>query len=36
MKEIIAYLDDNKVWEKEDIAAEKLTIINYAFANIQG
>ncbi|KAF1291106.1 glycoside hydrolase family 18 protein [Candidatus Enterococcus leclercqii] len=34
MKEIIAYLDDNKVWEKEDIAAEKLTIINYAFANI--
>lgn len=36
MREIIAYLDDNKKWEKEDIAAEKLTIINYAFANISG
>ncbi|MBM7708119.1 glycoside hydrolase family 18 protein [Enterococcus lemanii] len=36
MTEIIAYLDDNKNWEKEDIPATQLTIINYAFANIMG
>lgn len=36
MTEIIAYLDDNKVWGKEDIPADHLTIINYAFANIMG
>lgn len=36
MTEIIAYLDDNKDWEKADIPADYLTIINYAFANIMG
>lgn len=36
MIEVIAYLDDNKEWTKADIPAEKLTIINYAFANIVG
>jgi len=34
MTEVIAYLDDNKEWTKEDIVAEDLTCINYAFANI--
>lgn len=36
MTEVIAYLDDNREWTKEDIPAEQLTIINYAFANIVG
>lgn len=36
MTEIIAYLDDSKDWEKADIPADYLTIINYAFANIMG
>lgn len=36
MTELIAYLDDNKTWEKKDIPADKLTLINYAFANIVG
>ncbi len=36
MAEVIAYLDDNKDWTKEDINAEALTCINYAFANIIG
>ncbi len=36
MTEVIAYLDDNKVWDKKDIRAEALTCINYAFANIMG
>ena len=36
MTEVIAYLDDNREWTKEDIPAEQLTIINYAFANIIG
>lgn len=34
--ELIAYLDDNKDWEKKDIPANILTCINYAFANIEG
>jgi len=36
MVEVIAYLDDNKEWTKEEIPAEQLTLINYAFANIVG
>ncbi|WP_313469000.1 glycosyl hydrolase family 18 protein [Carnobacterium sp.] len=32
--EIIAYLDDNREWTKEDIDAENLSCINYAFADI--
>lgn len=36
MTELIAYLDDNKAWEKKDIPAHQLTLINYAFANIIG
>ena len=32
--ELIAYLDDNREWEKSDIDAQNLTIINYAFADI--
>lgn len=36
MTEVIAYLDNNREWTKEDIPAEQLTIINYAFANIVG
>ncbi|WP_207941759.1 chitinase [Enterococcus sp. DIV2402] len=36
MTEVIAYLDDNKEWTKEEIVATDLTCINYAFANIIG
>lgn len=36
MSEIIAYLDDNREWEKSDIPANLLTCINYAFAKIEG
>ena len=36
MVEVIAYLDDNKEWTKEEIPAEQLTLINYTFANIIG
>ncbi|MFD1410278.1 glycoside hydrolase family 18 protein [Lapidilactobacillus gannanensis] len=34
--ELIAYLDDNRPWQQEDIAADKLTCINYAFGKIAG
>lgn len=36
MAEIIAYLDDNKEWNKSNIPAKLLTCINYAFARIEG
>ncbi|WP_314063872.1 glycoside hydrolase family 18 protein [uncultured Vagococcus sp.] len=32
--ELIAYLDDNREWQKKDIGAQHLSCINYAFANI--
>lgn len=32
--ELIAYLDDNRDWQKKDIDAQNLTCINYAFADI--
>lgn len=32
---IIAYLDDSKDWDIEDIKTEKITHINYAFAHIK-
>lgn len=32
--ERIAYLDDNKDWQKKDIDAKNLSCINYAFADI--
>lgn len=32
--ELIAYLDDNREWQKKDIDAQHLSCINYAFADI--
>ena len=32
--ELIAYLDDNRDWQKKDIDAKNLACINYAFADI--